>query len=435
MKSSCYYDDVSLDPVFEEWSSFALRRSLIPRDIEINALIKWSRLKIVALTGVRRSGKSSILMLVAQELNGRGHKVSYVNMEDQRIRFEDGAWDQLLAWFGDQEGWLLLDEVTSMNGWEAFLSRVHELHKDRIHIISSSSRAGLSTPPRELRGRTVNIEVFPLSYPEYLRFREIEVARTPQGLAKLRSEAERYMKMGGFPEVTLSDDDMLSISIISSHYRDIVALDLAQATGYEIDEIELLGKYMLQAPYFSASRCLAFLKGIGFKTSKEKLLRMESAAHANYLFMFTEIISRSVKDRTLYPRKCYAGDTGLFHAISGDQGQGRPFENMIFLSVRRHLNAGQDITYWKDQRGREADIVLRRGGHALLVVQACYDMKDERARRREIDGAVSCSKELGAERAVIVTHGEETIINEDGVTVEVVPMTSWLLSYKGVPSA
>jgi len=93
----------------------------------------------------------------------------------------------------------------------------------------------------------VNIEVFPLSFPEYLRFREINVTRTPQGLARLRSEAERYVKMGGFPEVTLSDDDTLSISIISSYCRDIVTLDLAQATGYEIDEIELLGKYMLQA--------------------------------------------------------------------------------------------------------------------------------------------------------------------------------------------
>ncbi len=93
----------------------------------------------------------------------------------------------------------------------------------------------------------MNIEVFPLSFPEYLRFREINVTRTPQGLARLRSEAERYVKMGGFPEVTLSDDDTLSISIISSYCRDIVTLDLAQATGYEIDEIELLGKYMLQA--------------------------------------------------------------------------------------------------------------------------------------------------------------------------------------------
>lgn len=64
-------------------------------------------------------------MLVAQELNRRGDKVSYVNMEDQRIRFEEDAWDQLLAWFGDQEGWLLLDEVTSMNGWEGFLARAH----------------------------------------------------------------------------------------------------------------------------------------------------------------------------------------------------------------------------------------------------------------------------------------------------------------------
>lgn len=435
MKSSCYYDDMSLNPIFEEWISFALRRSLIPRDIDINALIKWSKMKIVALTGVRRSGKSSILMLVAQELNRRGDKVSYVNMEDQRIRFEEDAWDQLLAWFGDQEGWLLLDEVTSMNGWEGFLARTHELHKDRIHIISSSSRAGLSMPPRELRGRTVNIEVFPLSFPEYLRFREIDISQTPQGMARLRSEAERYMKMGGFPEVTLSDDDMMSTYIISSYYRDIVALDLAQATGYAIDEIELIGRYMLQAPYFSASRCFTFLKSVGFKTSKEKILRMESAAHASYLFMFTEIISRSVKDKTLYPRKCYAGDTGLFHAISGDQGRERSFENMIFLSVRRHLKADQEVSYWKDRGGRETDIVLRQGGHALLVVQACYDMKDKKTRRREIDGVVSCSKELGAERAVIVTHGEETIINEDGVTVEVVPMTSWLLSYKGVPSA
>ena len=84
---------MSLEPLFKEWSSFALKRSLISRDIDISSTIKWSRMKIVDLTGVRRSGKSNILMLVAQELNGRGDKVAYVNMEDQRIRFEEGAWD------------------------------------------------------------------------------------------------------------------------------------------------------------------------------------------------------------------------------------------------------------------------------------------------------------------------------------------------------
>lgn len=425
---------MSLNPVFEEWSSFALRRSLIPRDIDISTLVSRSKLKIVALTGMRRSGKSSILMLIAQDLNGQGRKGSYVNMEDQRIRFEKDVWDRLLAWFGDQEGWLLLDEVTSVPGWEAFLSRVHELHKDRVHIMCSSSRAGLSSPPRELRGRTLNIEVFPLSFGEYLRFRGIEVARTPQGLAKTASEAERYMLMGGFPEVTLSDDDMMSTSILSSYYRDIVALDMAQVTGYGIDEIELVGRYLLQAPYFSASRCVAFLRGIGFKTGKDKLLKIEWGAQASYLFLFTEIFSRSVKDRAQYPRKCYAGDTGFFRAIAADQGWGRSFENMIFLSVRRHLKTGQGINYWKDRQGREVDIALRRGDHALLLVQACYEMKDEKTRKREIDALVRSSKELGADRAVIVTHDEEATQEEEGVTVEIVPMASWLLSYKGTSS-
>jgi predicted AAA+ superfamily ATPase len=426
---------MSLNPVFEEWSSFAQRRSLIPRDIDVDALIRWSKLKIVSLTGIRRSGKSSILMLLAQELKGQGQNVSYVNIEDQRVRFQDDAWDQLLAWFGDQEGWLLLDEITSKAGWEAFLSRVHELYKDRIHIISSSSRAGLSSPPRELRGRTINVEVFPLSFSEYLRFRGEAVTRTPQGLAKLTSEAERYMVMGGFPEAVLSDDEMMSTSILSSYYRDIAALDMVQATGYEIDEIELLGRYLLRSPYFSASRCLAFLKGIGFKTSKDKLLKVERWAQASYLFLFTEIFSKSVKDRIQYPRKCYAGDTGFFHAISDDQGRGRSFENQIFLSVRRYLKTGQDLAYWKDRQGREVDIVLRQGDRVLLAVQACYDMNDDRTMKREIDAIVRCSKELGAERAVIVTHGEERLVTEDGVTVDIVPMAPWLLSYDGTTSA
>ena len=121
--------------IFEEWNTYALRKVLLQRNVNLDAIERNSESKIVAITGIRRCGKSSVLMLLAQKLAKEGKEVCYVNVEDSRLGAEKNVLDQILKWFGD-EGFLLLDEITSANDWSGWLARTHELLKGRLHTSS-----------------------------------------------------------------------------------------------------------------------------------------------------------------------------------------------------------------------------------------------------------------------------------------------------------
>ena len=131
-------------------------------------------------------------MLLLQRLNEKNQKAAYVNAEDTRLRNTPDVLDEALRWFGD-EGYLLIDEVTNAGDWEGWLARNYELLKDRLHLIVTSSRRGLSEPSRPLRGRVLKIEVYPLSFREFLDFKGITPEKTTVGRGQLRRVLEEYV--------------------------------------------------------------------------------------------------------------------------------------------------------------------------------------------------------------------------------------------------
>ena len=175
---------MSAADTFQEWDTYAARRQLIPRDVDLDAIIEASQRKIVGITGIRRSGKSSLLMLLRQRLAQRHEKAAYINLEDTRLRQTPQLLDDALKWFGD-EGTLLLDEVTAAPDHEGWLARTHELLKDRLRLIVTSSRSTLASPSKPLRGRVLPVELYPLSLREYLAFRNVAVEATTAGRGRL----------------------------------------------------------------------------------------------------------------------------------------------------------------------------------------------------------------------------------------------------------
>jgi predicted AAA+ superfamily ATPase len=418
---------MNVESLFEEWNELALRRRLVPRDIDMDGLAARSNNMILAISGLRRSGKSSTMMLLSQHLTRQGTKALYVNMEDPRLRSIEGVWDHLTSWFGEDEGFLLLDEVSAMPGWGGWLAKAHELYKDLMHIVVTSSRPGLDLPPKELRGRIIRKDSFPLSFKEHLRFSGVKEGRTSTDRARMQAELQRYLRWGGFPAVVLEKDETLKTEMLGSYYENIIGLDLAGSVRYELAEVERIARYLLASPYFSAGKCLSYLTSVGFGTSKAKLLDLEREAEASSLFHFSHIFSYNVKDAGQYPRKCRCGDNGLFQAVLGEVGAGREWENAAFLALRKEKRLLEEVSYWKDHQGREVDLVLRDGPKVLLAVQVCSDLGDERVARRELDSLVRCAKELKAERAVIVSPSDDGVVMRDDVLVEAVPMLDWML--------
>jgi len=275
----------NMEPVFEEWNVYAKKKALKPRLMDLNRLISDANLKIVGVTGIRRSGKSSILMLILQKLQEDGKKAAYVNLEDSRISDQKDVLDGLIKWF-DDSGFLLLDELTSAPDWEGWLARNHELLKGRLRLIVSSSRASLSKPSKPLRGRLLAYELYPLSFKEYLQFSGIDVEQTTAGIGRLERALNDYLVYGGFPEVVLSKDKTDKIRLLDSYFRDIIGLDVAEISSENISTVELFGKYVIETPYFSASKCLNFFKSLGHKIGKQSILNLENI-HKKDTFSFS----------------------------------------------------------------------------------------------------------------------------------------------------
>ncbi len=183
-----------MNNIFEEWNVYAGKKELKARDINLESIEKNSKLKIVAITGIRRAGKSSILIILQQKLS-KNSKVAYINLEDSRIKDNKEVLDNILKWFGDC-GFLLLDEITSVNGWEGWLARNHEMLKGKLNIVTTSSRKSLIDPNKPLRGRMLAYEFYPLSFKEFLEFKNIKPEKTTAGIGKIERALEAELSTG-----------------------------------------------------------------------------------------------------------------------------------------------------------------------------------------------------------------------------------------------
>lgn len=412
--------------VFEEWKTYAQRKALKPRAFDLECVKSNSRLKIIGITGIRRAGKSSILIMLQQKLLKDGENAAYVNLEDSRIKDSKSVLDDVLKWFGD-EGYLLLDEITSVHDWEGWLARNHELLKGKLRLLVSSSRKSLAVPTKPLRGRQLNYELYPLSFKEFLDFRGIKYEDTTVGKGRIERALDEYLLYGGFPEVVLVNDRTDKIRILNSYFKDIVGLDVAEMAGESITVVELFGKYVIESTYFSASKCLNFFKSLGHKIGKESILNLERCSQDGYLFFFAPIFSFTMKDRSQYPRKAYMGDTGFMYAISGKADMGRLFENAVFLELKRRVRQQDSIHYWKNKEGFEADFVIREGLAIKEIFQVAYEMEETKTKAREIRGLVACAKGAGIKQGTIVTKELDSAEMVDGIDVQFVPLWKWLL--------
>jgi len=416
-----------MQEVFGEWSLYASKKELKERAINLEDLKSISKLKIVAISGVRRAGKTSIMILLHNLLKKQGDKVAYINLEDSRIKDSPKVLDDILKWFGD-EGYLLLDEITSVKDWENWLARNHEMLKGKLKIIVSSSRSSLVFPAKSLRGRIITYEIYPLSFKEFLSFKEIKPEYTTAGVGKIEKQLQEYILYGGFPEAILLEGKIEKINLINSYFKDIIGLDVAEISKENISTVELFGKYIVEAPYFSASKCLNFFKSAGYKIAKQTLLNLEKFSRESFLFFFVPIFSRNIKDRAQYPRKAYLGDSGFMSAISGKIDMGRLYENVVLIELKRRLQKNREINYWKNKRGIETDFLIREGLQIKEIIQVVYDISTEKTMKREMGGIIACAKELGKNEGLIITKDYEDKKIVEGIKIKFIPLWKWLLN-------
>ena len=126
-----------------------------------------------------------------------------------------------------------------------------------------------------------------------------------------------------------------------------------------------------------------------------------------------------------YPRKVYCIDTGLINAIipKFSENIGNFYENIVAVELRRK---NKEIYYWKNENG-EVDFIVKDGLKIKELIQVCYDIKDEKTKKREIKSLMDASKELKCNNLIVITddYGKEE--NIDNKRIKYITLWEWLL--------
>lgn len=409
-------------------------RSTIKRDIEIPIFTD----KIITLIGVRRCGKTSILYKMIEELrqNGESKNIVYINFEDDRLLGTTvGDLDDLIEGYfelyphaRDEKTYLFFDEVQNIPGWEVFIRRIYDTLNVQIIITGSSSKLLSSEIATSLRGRTLMYEIFPFSFKEYLRYKNITVnLDSSKSLSYIKHSFDEYLISGGFPE-TIGQDGSIQKRILSDYMNLIVYKDLIERYG--ITNTALL-KHLIKyafvnmATSISITKLFNAFKSNGFKLGKETLFDYFGYLEEAYAIFSVPIFRSSVREEQRNPKKIYAIDNGLraVYDASFSPDYSKLYENLVFLALRSKTN---EVYYIKERQ--EIDFYCVLEGEKQLI-NVSYEISNPETFEREINSLAEGMEYIGVDKSFLITKEREGTMSVGNKIVVFIPLWKWLLTH------
>ena len=396
---------------------------------------------IITVPGVRRAGKSSLLMLAVNKLLTSGIKrerILWVNFDDERL---DGMsteeLDEVLQAYREmypeielKDVYMFFDEIQNIDGWDLFVLRVFKSYCQHVYVTGSNAKLLSSEISTALRGWTLDYEMLPLSYQEFCRFKGIDaLSYLESDKAKRYAAMEEYIHGGGFPEVVLSSEKSMKLRLLQGYFNTMLFRDLAER--HEIKNIEAL-RYFLKRVMHNLTKTTSInaivndMRSNGVSVSKDDLYNWADWAVEAYLFVRYPKYSRSLVKENQSLRKYDVIDTGMRQAVLMPQSEdkGKLLENIGALELFRRRGADRKMFYW--QEGRECDFVVQHEDYVEELIQVTWDMADEDTRKREIEGIKEAAKGTKCDKLTIVTRERKETIEEDGFQIEVVGIEEWL---------
>lgn len=402
---------------------------------EILRYLKVSQ--VISVTGVRRAGKSTLLKQTINYLMEEGgvspSSILFVNLEHPYFSQYAGDVLYLEKIFEDYlkitnpkgKIYCFLDEVQFFSNWPIFIKAHYEQKNVKFIVTGSNSFLMSHDLLTLLSGRTLPVEVYPLSFSEFISAKTTIKTMTPLALAQHRHEVRRlldlFVRLGGFPEVALLSEENLANDILNAYAKTILYQDVASRLSLKKPlDLERLFYYLssnIGSPFTYTG--LAKIFDLTDKTIKDYV---KALMDANLLFE-VDRFSFSLKQQIRSPKKIYAIDTGMVNAIAFKVtgNHSKLFENVLFLELKRKK---KEIYYFKTKDDYEVDFVTREKGRIELI-QVCVDLHAQ-AETREVRALIHAAKEFGLKEGVVVTPdlNKEWII--DGVKIRAIPLYQFI---------
>lgn len=388
--------------------------------------------KITTLVGPRRSGKTFYFYQLIKELLEQAPKerIIYINFEDDRILplgVEEldnilEAYYELYPQNKDKEIYIFFDEIQNIKSWEIYARRIYDKEKIKLFIAGSNSKLLSKEIATSLRGRTLTFNIFPLSFIEFLGFNQIRLDKNiiySKERYKIKKLFEKYLSLGGFPEVVL-EKNHLELKILNNYFEIMIYRDIVERFSVRNTVLlKALSKFLLTniSKQFSINAYFNSLKET-IPVSKETIFEYASYLEEANMIFFMPLFSYSLKKQQANPKKAYCIDNGLRNAVSFkfSNDEGRLAENLVFIELRRREKEGY---YWKNKG--EVDFIIKNEGKSLTAINVSYTDEID---KREINSLLEFKKEFKKAKELIILT-KDTEKRENGI--EFIPLWRWLL--------
>ncbi|MFH1592049.1 MAG: ATP-binding protein [Candidatus Woesearchaeota archaeon] len=414
------------------WEKKELIRELIgkPRP-KYSMLINSVKIKeITIITGVRRSGKSTLMYQIIGNLLNRGvnpKQILFVNLEDKKL-IKDSLEDIYKSYREninlDKRAYIFLDEIHKREGWEAWIRKKYDLKTNNKFIISGSCSYLLKKEYSTLlTGRNLTFDVFPLTFEEFLLFKNIKIDKTNLKEDILLEKTKffilkyikEYLSIGGFPEILFTPENY-KIKLLEQYFDDILYKDIVDRYNLNSQKTKDFALFLMtNFTNLISLRNLRNSLNISYDTIKDYLSYYKEA----FLFFTIDHFSYSFKEQKTLPSKIYCIDNGLRNAVSFkfSKDEGKLAENVVFIELKRRDN---DVYYWKNKN--EVDFVIKDKDQTLTAINVTYsDEIDE----REAKGLKEFKEKFKSKVKELIILTKDTEKKEKNI--KFIPLWKWLL--------
>ena len=420
------------------WSEGAIPQALkgIRRDASITLDSLMEQREIIVLSGVRRSGKTTLMYQAVDRLISKGvtpENILFLNLEDPALMRE--GLDNIFSTYRQHllpEGraYIFLDEIQAVSGWEGWLKRQYDLNRPLKFIVSGSNSSLLSGEySTYLTGRNINVPVFPLSFREFLRFSKKEC--DPEKILLIGGEAvdsvlhslRSYLENGGFPEPFFRNR-AYRILLLQQYFNDILYRDIVFRYRVDPHKLSELALFLItNSGNPMTMRRLRGASGLSLDTIRSFLSYLEDAFLLRRVNAFSFSYRASLNEKL--PKKYYCVDTGLRNAIAHrfSEDAGRMAENAVAVELQRR---GINFHYWHE-RNAEVDFVYLTGEGRVNAINVCYSDKIPEREVRGLEQLTEAVKGRVEELLILSMDTTKTVETGEGHTIRVYPLWRWLL--------
>ncbi|PIN76119.1 hypothetical protein COV18_00705 [Candidatus Woesearchaeota archaeon CG10_big_fil_rev_8_21_14_0_10_37_12] len=375
--------------------------------------------QIIALTGLRRVGKTTLLLkLIADNLDKFGaNNICYFSFDN----FRNATMKQVLNCYSQlmnkdlntEKYFFLFDEVQKLENWEEQIKRIYDNFKNIKLAVSGSESLFIRKKSKEsLAGRCFEFKINPLTFKEYLQFKQQKFENFQLYKNDILREFNNYLISSGFPELINENRETIKKYIQETVIEKIIYRDMLQIFSINNPSaVESIFRIILLSPGTILNmEQLAKELSISRQSVSNYLDYLEKSFLIKKLYNFSKNTRKTQRSLKKYYPVIFAPEL-----VEKNELKGIVFELSIILNLDAEF-------FWRDQYKHEVDVIkINKDTNTILPIEIKYAKQD-------YGGLVAFLKRFKLKEGILISYDKKETIKLSDLKIKVMPFYEAILN-------